>query len=285
MCLTPRIPAICSVTLSVLFAVLAPGSACADTLGAASEWTEGFNNKARLLAGRGPDAGAAQLYAGVEIVMPAGWKTYWRAPGDAGGIPPEFDWAQSVNIKSFRVLYPAPHRMIDKTGSTIGYKEQVVFPAAIEPQDKTKPVTLKLKAAYGVCKELCVPAEVELSLEIPVDAGPSPVLADAVQRVPGVAVAGRDPVLTAWRVEAAGTKPKLVLDVTDPGGEGGDAFVDSGDGIYLPLPKRVSGTDGRIAYEVDLTDGVEYMSLIGKSITVTLVGASGQSESTISIGK
>ncbi|HPG88442.1 MAG TPA: protein-disulfide reductase DsbD family protein, partial [Hyphomicrobium sp.] len=76
----------------------------------ASPWTEGFKNKARLLAGRAerPGQGGEHMYAAIEIEMQTGWKTYWRVPGDAGGIPPEFDLSASENAKDVTVLYPAP---------------------------------------------------------------------------------------------------------------------------------------------------------------------------------
>ena len=61
-----------------------------------------------------------------------GWKTYWRMPGDAG-IPPQFDWSGSQNVKSVEVLWPAPQRFIDSGGETVGYKDRVVFPLRIVP--------------------------------------------------------------------------------------------------------------------------------------------------------
>src|SRR5207247_8452494 len=61
------------------------------------------------------------------IAIPGGWKTYWRSPGDAGGVPPEFDWQGSENLAAARVKYPAPHRLHDdKAGDAVGYKDGVI---------------------------------------------------------------------------------------------------------------------------------------------------------------
>src|SRR4051812_40829530 len=60
--------------------VTATGQAGAGA--ASSDWVEGHNSRARLVAGNG--------IAAVELQMPEGWKTYWRTPGDAGGVPPSF---------------------------------------------------------------------------------------------------------------------------------------------------------------------------------------------------
>src|SRR5436309_312013 len=81
----------------------------------------------RLLAGNG--------IAGVELQLPEGWKTYWRTPGDAGGVPPTFDWSKSDNLASVKVLYPAPKRFSDRAGDTVGYKGTVVFPVEVIPKD------------------------------------------------------------------------------------------------------------------------------------------------------
>ncbi len=261
-----------------IFGASAP--ALAD--GLASLWVEGFNNKARLLAGRAAFSGKDSVYAAVEIVMPAGWKTYWRAPGDAGGIPPEFDFAASQNLAEARVLYPAPHRLFDKAGATIGYKDRVIFPVALTAKDPAQPVQLKLKAAYGVCKELCVPAEAEIEVAVPPDAAASAEIATALATVPVSApVQGRDPAVSAWRVEDRAGKPVLVIEAIDPGGAGGDAFVYASTGGYMPLPKKTSETADKSVYEVDLTDGVDLKDLKDKPVLITLVGGKGQSETAI----
>ena len=251
--------------------------------GLASPWVEGFNNKSRLLAGKTAIGGPASFLAGLEISMPTGWKTYWRAPGDSG-VPPEFDWTGSENLDSATVLYPAPHRLIDKGGANIGYKDHVIFPARIVAKDPTKPVTLKLKAAYGVCEKLCVPAEVELEQTIPADAGDSAEIAAVLSTVPRTKlVTATDPVLAKWRVDDRAGKPFLVLEVSDPGGVDGDAFVDMPGGTYLPLPVKLPDANGHSVYEVNLTEGADIKDLNGKPIAVTLTGARGQSETSITL--
>jgi len=107
-----------------------------------SDWVQGYNTKARLVAGHAVRDGQKALYAGVELAMPQGWKTYWRTPGDAGGVPPEFDWKGSQNLQSARVLYPAPHRLSDKAGDAVGYKGGVIFPVLGKPADAAKPIVL-----------------------------------------------------------------------------------------------------------------------------------------------
>ncbi len=267
---------------AALIAVAAVAASASEPL--ASAWLDGFNNKARLMAGRAATQPENQLYAAIEIAMPDGWKTYWRTPGDAGGVPPDFNWDASENLAAMRVLYPAPHRIVDKSGSTFGYKDRVTFPVEITAKDTTKPVTLRLKAAYGVCKELCVPAEAELTLVVPPAPDVSEHITETLAKVPvKQPVAGRDPALAAWRVATDSGKPRLVLDVTDAPGTDNDAFVEGPEGVYLAPTKKVSTAAGRSVYELDLTDGIDLAALKGKALTVTMTAAGGQSEQAITL--
>jgi DsbC/DsbD-like thiol-disulfide interchange protein len=277
-----------SVLISTSTLVALAGSAGAE--GVASPWVEGYKNKARLLGGKASLPGTQEsLYGALEIEMPSGWKTYWRAPGDAGGIPPEFDFSASDNAKDVRVLYPAPHRLVDKTGTTVGYKDQAIFPIAVTAQDPAKTVHLKIKAVYGVCKELCVPAEVELDLLIPPDVDRSAEIEAVLPNVPRLTpIRGTDPIVSKWRIEMRDAKPVLLIEAEDPAGTNtsdatSDAFVDAKDGTYLPVAKKISDTNGRAVFVVALTDGADIKELAGKAISITLVGGKGQSETTITL--
>src|SRR5580693_6039182 len=98
-----------------------------------SEWDGDQRAAMRLVAGAQRGAGAATIHhAGIEIRLAPGWKTYWRYPGDSG-VPPRFDFTGSRNLKSASVHYPAPHRLTDEGGTSIGYKGDVVFPIDVTP--------------------------------------------------------------------------------------------------------------------------------------------------------
>src|SRR5204862_1627729 len=125
----------------------------------------------RLIAGAARHDGGTTIHrAGVEIRLAPGWKTYWRYPGDSG-VPPRFDFAQSINVKSVTVRYPAPQRLADDGGTSIGYKHEVVFPLDVVAQDAARPVTLSLAIEYAVCEKLCVPADGKAELTLTGTAG------------------------------------------------------------------------------------------------------------------
>ena len=112
-------------------------------------------------------ADGSRLLAFVEIELAQGWKTYWRTPGDAGGLPPSFDWSKSSNLASAKVLYPAPMRLTDKSGDTIGYKEHVIFPVEIKAQGRSEADRAQARLCnIGICKDICVPVDAKLEVEI-----------------------------------------------------------------------------------------------------------------------
>jgi DsbC/DsbD-like thiol-disulfide interchange protein len=110
----------------------------------------------RLLPGWHDEAGVH--VAAVEITLAPGWHTYWRVPG-AAGIPPRFDWGASRNLAGARVEWPHPE-VFDSFGMrTIGYQGGVVLPILLTPRRAGAPVELDLTLHFGVCKDICIPAE------------------------------------------------------------------------------------------------------------------------------
>ncbi len=143
--------------LAISAALLAVcGIASADS----SPWSQDMRSAIRLISG---DASARPMQAGVEMKMQPGWHTYWRYPGDSG-VPPQFDFAGSENLKSAAVLFPAPQLRKEAGGETIGYEQNVIFPVDVMAKDASKPVKLKLSLDYAVCKNMCVPAKGEAEL-------------------------------------------------------------------------------------------------------------------------
>jgi DsbC/DsbD-like thiol-disulfide interchange protein len=269
--------------IGVLLLVPSPGWA-----GVESPWASGHTSRARLVAGTVERLGKpAAVLAGVQIEMPPGWKTYWRNPGDGGGVPPTFDWSGSENLARATVLYPAPHRLSDKGGDTIGYKETVLFPVMLEPSDGAKPISLRLAFAYGVCRDICIPAEAEMTLLVPPDGGgAAPEIGKALEQVPRADPdrRARDPKLIRSTVERGEAKPRLALDAEFPGGtSAAQAFVEGPDGTSLPLPEKAARATGDQArFTVELAEA-DLGELKGATLVVTLVGAEGQSETRVRI--
>jgi DsbC/DsbD-like thiol-disulfide interchange protein len=235
----------------------------------ASPWSEDIRSAIRLIAGS--NQGAAPLRAGIEIKLQPGWKTYWRYPGDSG-VPPRFDFSGSDNLKSAKVLYPAPHLFTDESGNSLGYKDSVTFPVQVTPKLAGKPVTLALKLDYAVCEKLCVPAQGSASLTLAAGgSAQDTLLRDAEARVPqkvSAAQAG----LTVRRVNNA-AKPLVMVDLEAPAGTPADIFVEGPTPEWaLPIPKPAPGApDGhrQFGFELDgLPPGVDPKGQFDLTFTV-----------------
>lgn len=275
----------------LVIGLLAPFPAVAAEEGPiASSWVQAENSRARLLAGRLDDADLqSQLLAGVEIEMVEGWKTYWRNPGSSG-VPPRMDASASANLASAKLLFPAPLRFSDRDGDTLGYKRSVVFPVAIVPRDPTKPVQLELTLEFGICKDICIPAELKLGLIVPPGAAKLPagsLLGKALARVPrsGSARLPNDPTIASIKANLADARPHLTIEAQFPGGaKGADVFVEAPDGLWVPLPLRTGEAQGDVVrFEIDLADGVDLAELKGKTLLLTLVSDAGQSEASFKL--
>ena len=256
--------------------------------GVISPWAEGHSSRARLLAGTIETPGKpAALLAGVEVEMPPGWKTYWRQPGDGGGVPPTFDWSGSENLVRATVLYPAPARHSDKGGDTIGYKGRVLFPVVLEPLDGAKPMSLRLAFSYGVCREIWIPVEAEIRLDVPAGGGgEAPEIATSLEQVPRAERERRpgDPVLVRSVVVSGDAKRHLAIEADFPGeASAAQAFVEGPNGVGLPLPEKAPSAGGeRVRFSVDLSD-VDLGELKGSTLVVTLVGERGHSEAHVPV--
>jgi DsbC/DsbD-like thiol-disulfide interchange protein len=246
---------------------------------AETSWSGEKYGRVRLIAG---EVGG-RVMAGVEIRLDKGWKTYWRIPGDAG-VPPDLDWSASANVARIRARFPAPKRMKDPIGYSLGYEDHVVFPVEFEAADLGKPVDLRLKLLYGVCREICIPAEASLELRLDPRSlkGVSPAIASALGKVPLPATTG-EPEVVGARMDVSGPKPRLIVEARFPKGfEGADLFLEAEGGEYLPLPALPAETVAPDTLRFTSTLAPDdAQRLKGKALTLTLVSQAAQSETVL----
>jgi len=240
--------AIMAINLVVMVAIFSPARA-AD----ASAWDGDQRAAVRLIAGAQHGAGDATIHhAGIEIRLAPGWKTYWRYPGDSG-VPPRFDFSGSGNLKSASVRYPAPHRLTDESGTSIGYKNGAVFPLDLAPLDPTKPVELALKIEYAVCEKICIPAEGKAALTVTgKPSGQDQWLTRSEALVPAAAKIGSEGALAIRSVQRA--DKRILVDVVAPSGNV-ELFAEGPTAEWaLPVPTPVAGAPAgqqRFAFELD----------------------------------
>lgn len=184
--------------------------------------------------------------AGLQVTLAPGWKTYWRAPGDAG-IPPVFDWSGSENVSGFRAEFPVPH-VFDQAGMrSIGYQDDVLFPLIFETIRPGDPILLSGEVTLGVCKDICIPVDLRLSAQLPAGGTRSgPIAAALSDRAEGgeAMACALSPIADGLRVEITMAEPDM--------GETAAMVIETADPSVWVSEPVVLRQDGRISAVSDL---------------------------------
>ncbi|MEI6278405.1 MAG: thioredoxin family protein [Verrucomicrobiae bacterium] len=131
--------------------------------------------KAELISSAAAVVPGRPLEVGLLLEMAPGWHTYWEYSGDAG-LPTKITWSLPDGFHAGPIQWPAPHLMIEPGDIwTYGYGERVLLiTTIIPPKDLKAPVTLRGKASWLACRDLCVPGSAELQLDLPVSTASAP---------------------------------------------------------------------------------------------------------------
>lgn len=120
-------------------------------------------------------ADAGKVVVGLRLAHQPKWHSYWVAPGT--GLPTSLTWELPPGWSAGPILWPAPHRVYDTSGHLAGngYEGVVYLPVELKPPAGLAagvPVTLRAKAEWLMCKEVCKPGEAAVALTLtPTPAG------------------------------------------------------------------------------------------------------------------
>lgn len=167
--------------------------------------------------------------AALRLTLAPGWKTYWRSPGDSG-IPPLFDWTGSRNIDAVSFHWPVPDVFHVNGMQSIGYHDQLILPFEIRTNDPGQPIEVTLRVDLGICRDICVPAQVDLSATLAVPGAPDAAIDAALGDRPTTAAAAGltaircavDPIADGLRLMAEidlprqGTEEVVVFEAGQP---------------------------------------------------------------------
>ena len=197
-------------------------------LAAQSDWVETEGGAMRLVS---TDDGKAPARGFLEIKLNAGWKTYWREPGD-GGIPPSL----TGDGMAVELQFPAPERFKENGLVFSGYHTQISLPFTLP--ETLVPVDT-LTAFIGVCSEICVPFQAEFPFVR--DGNHTDIVDQAFAQLPKPAAA------TEGLVGHIRSGETLVLASTAPGGQ---LFLAPEKGVYLGVPEATAnGFEVRVLKE------------------------------------
>ena len=209
--------------------------------------------------------------AGIRLKLSQGWKTYWRSPGEAG-IPPEFDWAGSDNIGRVQIHWPTPEVFSFNGMRSIGYAQEVVLPVEIWPLRSEEAITLDTSVDLGVCRDVCVPANVKLSAVLSSKGNADPTIRKALSTQPASA---HDLGLKTARCHIEpmkrGLKMTAELDMP-PLGANEVVVIETADARVWVSEAETSRVGGKLYADVDLVGpGRKPFSLDRSGITMTVL--------------
>lgn len=212
----------------------------------------------------------ARHMAALRIRLDDGWKTYWRAPGEAG-IPPLFDWSGSQNLTGVTIHWPAPQVFQNGGMRVIAYRDELILPLELHLADPDAPLNLQLSADFGVCHDICIPMQAALQADLNAAKSRDPAIIAALmdQPEPGSAKMRCTIAPTPGGLRISITAPHppadAVIELSDPGAWIGEPVVRA-EGRGLRAEAEVQGqgiavdrTSLRMTLLPENGDAVEYV--------------------------
>jgi thiol:disulfide interchange protein DsbD len=120
---------------------------------------------------------------GLRLAHDPHWHTYWRNPGDSG-LPTRFEPAGPTGAEYGDITWPAPSRLAIGDLANYGYEGEIVLarPVTLPTDFDGGSARFEVLAQWLVCRDVCIPGEASLALEVPVGAARHPAAADLVGR-------------------------------------------------------------------------------------------------------
>ena len=263
--------------LAALTGGLYPASA------AVGAWSDGAKASARLIA-EGVDRDG-NLAAGIEIILPPGWKPYCRTPGDAG-IAPVIDFSASVNVGAAHIYFPTPHRFDDGYSVTNVYEDRVVLLASLPVVDRQSPIELVVSMKLGVCEIVCIPESFDLVLDVPATGNNSRaagLLAEARKNLPQSPEPGVFSVLGVAREGGTDKRPVFTVNAIVPESANAEMFIEGPDGWYPNIPKLAEESGSESVYRVKFSRLGAETPIEGAQFVVLIVSGDRAIEQVVSL--
>ncbi len=147
------------------------------------------------------------------------WMTYWRHPGESG-IAPRFDWSGSRNLAGAHIHWPEPRLFLSAGYRSIGYKNELVLPIELTPEQAGQPIELDGTVMLGVCDDICIPVDLSLRLTVSGPGARDQSIADALASRPrGALAAGLRSVSCDVSPDRRGMRLSAALDLPPQGAQ------------------------------------------------------------------
>ena len=125
--------------------------------------------RAELLAHAPEGVGPGKpLQLGLRIEHQPHWHTYWKNPGDSG-LPTTLDFTLPAGFVAGDIQWPTPSRLPIGPLMNFGYEGSLLLPVQVRVPAgfAGEALTVKLRADWLVCKEVCIPEGGDFVVQVP----------------------------------------------------------------------------------------------------------------------
>jgi thiol:disulfide interchange protein DsbD len=116
-------------------------------------------------------ASGKPLQLGLLIEHQPHWHTYWKNPGDSG-LPTSLTFTLPAGFAAGEVRWPTPKRLPLGPLMNFGFEGTLLLPVAVQVPAgfAGDALTVKLRADWLVCKDVCIPEGGDFELQVPAKA-------------------------------------------------------------------------------------------------------------------
>ena len=236
------------------------------------------HSEAQLVSEKEGVRPGSPITVALRLQMEEGWHSYWKNPGDSGE-PTSIEWALPDGFTASAIKWPYPHRIEAGPFTSYGYSDEVLLLSTVTPPEDLEPgtsVTLEGKSKWLICAEVCLPAEEQISLTLPVRGQEPP---PSSWKEPIAAARAKLPKqIPEWDVRATRSAGSYALKITPPEGrspelEGAYFFSAKKAVLAHAAPQPVSRAEG--SYLIALQQS-EYAQKPAERLRGVLVTPDGQ---------
>ena len=164
--------------LLVSCCLLLSGGVAAHSTG----WQQAKHLKAELVSEYQQVMPGQQLWLALHFIPDEHWHTYWQNPGDSG-LATSISWQLPDGMTVGDIQWPTPQAFSIPPLMNYGFEGPTVLLSQLTvPADfRGDQLSIRARADWLVCEEICIPADAEFALTVPV--GQAAVLSDSATAV------------------------------------------------------------------------------------------------------
>jgi thiol:disulfide interchange protein DsbD len=145
-------------------------------------WQQAKHLKAELVSEYQQVMPGQQLWLALHFIPDEHWHTYWQNPGDSG-LATSISWQLPDGVTVGDIQWPTPQAFSIPPLMNYGFEGPTVLLSQLTvPADfRGDQLNIRARADWLVCEEICIPADAEFALTLPV--GQAAVLSDSATAV------------------------------------------------------------------------------------------------------